>query len=348
MVKAHHLMKKFVIFCILARSITSLYSEPSFTGKMELYNTTSLAREEESDATTSNTASALLTFDMATLSNGVKFYGELLVEPKTMETDLSNVTFTLHKAYVKYRIPYKESYLNFQGGKSYYDMGGGLVYNAGNSFIEDSAKASSTALPTRWIVAAQIPLYTSPEYHTLFVGPLVALPLEDEETGVGAFMNYGIRSQAIDAIEMNLLYEENQSTLSFGYNGTLFFDYGLYAKVDFSHPTSFDISCFASKMQDKMTYYIEALYQNESETNNEEKTLFITPYITYQNTDKLRTVLSDQSIICFKENEVNFDHTAYLEADFSIVNGLMVSATLSTSFIQENLVSLILGMEYKY
>lgn len=348
MVKAHHLMKKIVIFCILVCRITSLYSEPSFTGKMELYNTTTLAMEEEDDATASNSASALLTFDMATQTNGVKFYGELLLEPETMDTNLSNVTFTLNKAYVKYRIPYKESYLNFQGGKSYYDMGGGLVYNAGNSFIEDSSQASSTARPTRWIVVAEIPLYTSPSYHTVFVGPLFALPLEDEETGVGAFINYEIGSQAIDAIEMNLLYEENKSTLSFGYNGTHFFDYGMYAKVDFSHPSSFDVSFFASKMQNKMTYYIETLYQNESETNNEEKTLFITPHITYQNTDKLCTILSDQSIITFKEDEVNFDHTAYLEADFSLVNGLMVSATLSTSFIQDNLVSLILGMEYKY
>lgn len=333
-------MKKIFSLLFIILITTSLYADPYFSGELVLADKINLSRNIDT-YNLDNTANAKLRLNMDVKSNGVKFYLEGLIYnlPKA-----KNLNYTLNKAYIKYRLPYKDSYINFQVGKSYYSMGGGLIYNAGNPIIKDSSLVS--ALPTVWNAVATLPLYQGENYDTLYIGFLGIIPLEESSSKAGAFLNYEINNKYFDNIEISVLSDLSSTKLCFGYDGTLYFDYGVYGKLDLQNLENFDFTVFLTKVYDKLTFNCESLYQNKkNQTSN--KVLYATPTISYAATDKLSLSLSNTTTITFQD-ELTILNALSGTVKFSIVQGFDIYSTLSSEFKTSNFASLTFGTNYKF
>lgn len=330
-------MKKTIVLLLVLLSTTALYSEPYFSGELTLVDTTTLFRV--SDLNINNNAKANIKLNMDVKSNGVKFYLEGLLNNYVNNKSLKPL---LNKAYIKYRLPYKESYMNFQIGKSYYAMGGGLIYNAGNPMLDDSyALSTSSTIPTFWNGVITLPLYQGDDFDTLYLGFFGVLPIEDDSSKAGAFFNYEIGNKYFDNMELSILTDLDSTKLCFGYDGTLYFDYGIYGKIDLQSTDDFDFSLFLTKVYDKLTFNCEALYKNESNL------LQSTPTLSYAASDKLSVSVSYLSTVAFND-EVSYSNTLSGTLTFSIVQGFKVYSAINSSFIDTNLASVSFGTNYTF
>lgn len=338
-------MKKIILLILLIISTSTLYAEPYFSGELTLTDTVKLSNA--SDLKIDNSSTANITLNMDVTSNGVKFYfEEVLFDDGTKE----KLDQSLNKAYLKYRLPYKDNYMNFQIGKSYYSMGGGLIYNAGNPMLENSFATSLTTsmIPTFWNGAITLPIYQGEDFDTLYLGFNGVLPIEDDSSKIGTFLNYEIGNKYFDNMEIYLLTNLDSTMLSFGYDGTLYFDYGVYGKVDLQDTNYFDISVFLTKVYDKLTFNLEALYQNNTSLyNGVDKVLFATPTLSYAASDKLSLILSNTTQATF-DSGVDSSNILSGSLTFSIVQGFDVYGSLASYFNDKHLASLTFGTNYEF
>jgi hypothetical protein len=338
-------MKKIILLILLIISTSVLYAEPYISGELTLSDTVNLSKA--SDYEIDNSAAAYLTLDMDVTSNGVKFYFEELLFNDGSKEKLDQ---TLNKAYLKYRLPYKDSYMNFQIGKSYYSMGGGLIYNAGNPMLENSFATSlpTSMIPTFWNGAITLPVYQGEDFDTLYLGFNGVLPIEDDSSKIGTFLNYEIGNKYFDNMEISVLTDLSSTMLSFGYDGTLYFDYGLYGKVDLQDTDYFDISMFLTKVYDKLTFNLEALYQNNtSYYDGVDRVLFATPTLSYAASDKLSLVLSNTTTVSF-DDDVEYSNILSGSLYFSIVQGFDIYGSIASYFNDTSLASLTVGTNYEF
>lgn len=320
-----------------------LYSDPYISGEFYLYDTVTLS--DASELSLINSAQAYLKLDMNVNSNGVKFYFEEIFDNYTDES--GDITATLNKAYLKYRLPYKENYMNLQLGKSYYSMGGGSLYNAGNSLLKDSTGVY--ILPTNWNAVLDIPVYETSDYRTMHLGFIAVLPIEDDSSSIGSFVNYEIGNEYFDTVEMNFITDLSSTPLSFGYNGTLYFDYGLYFKTNLQDIERFDTSLFLIKVYDKTTLNVESLYQNKSTNFNyvDRRLLYVTPTLSYAFDDK--TTISASNVTLLTLDEISDSiNTLTLSLTYSIVQGFDLSTSIYTYFMKENLIGLAFSSQYDF
>ncbi|MGH4037384.1 MAG: hypothetical protein ACRQFF_05995 [Sphaerochaeta sp.] len=336
-------MKKIIIIAVMLAVSMQLYSDPYISGEFYLYDTVTLS--DASELSLINSAQAYLKLDMNVNSNGVKFYFEEIFDNYTDES--GDITATLNKAYLKYRLPYKENYMNLQLGKSYYSMGGGSLYNAGNSLLKDSTGVY--ILPTNWNAVLDIPVYETSDYRTMHLGFIAVLPIEDDSSSIGSFVNYEIGNEYFDTVEMNFITDLSSTPLSFGYNGTLYFDYGLYFKTNLQDIERFDTSLFLIKVYDKTTLNVESLYQNKSTNFNyvDRRLLYVTPTLSYAFDDK--TTISASNVTLLTLDEISDSiNTLTLSLTYSIVQGFDLSTSIYTYFMKENLIGLAFSSQYDF
>ncbi len=332
--------KKIIIIFLLALvSTVSVYADPYFSGELSLSDTVNLLKDSSDELKIDNSATTNLKLNMDVKSNGVKFYLEELVNNYETTSDLE---YTLNKAYLKYRLPYKDGYMNFQVGKSYYALGGGLIYNAGNPMLENSFATDNLGkIPTSWNGVLTLPLYSGEDFDTLYLGFMAILPIEADTSKVGAFLNYEVGNKYFDNFELAILSDLDLTRLTFGFNGTLYADYGINSNIDLQDTDDFNVNIFLTKVYDKLTFNLEALYENKTDR------LYSTPSITYAASDKLSLALSNSTIIVFGNNNT-YMNTLGGSLQFSIVQGFEVSSTLSTSFTDTNITSLTLGTTFSF
>lgn len=336
-------MKKIIIIAVMLAVSMQLYSDPYISGEFYLSDTATLS--DASELSLTNSAQAYVKLDMNVNSNGVKFYFEEIFDNYTDESD--DISTTLNKAYLKYRLPYKENYMNMQLGKSYYSMGGGSLYNAGNSLLKDSTGVY--VLPTNWNAVLDIPVYETSDYRTMHLGFIAVLPIEDDSSSIGSFVNYEIGNEYFDTVEMNFMTDLSSTPISFGYNGTLYFDYGLYFKADLQDIERFDTSLFLIKVYDKTTLNVESLYQNKSTNDSyaDRRLLYVTPTLSYSLDDKTSLTASNVTLLTLDDISDSTD-TLSLSLSYSIVQGFDLSTSISTSFIEENLISIAFSSQYDF
>lgn len=339
-------MKKTIILLLLLVSTVGLYADPYFSGELSLIDTAVLSKDASDDYKVDNSAIAKLKLNMDVQSNGVKFYFEEIVsnyiDNGTTATIFTDLEYILNKAYIKYRIPYKDNFINFQVGKSYYALGGGLVYNAGNPMIENSFATNNVGeIPTFWNFVSTIPLYEGEDFDTLYLGLMAVLPIENDESKIGTFLNYEVGNKYFDNFELAILSDFDVTRLTFGFNGTLYVDYGINANIDLQDTEDFNANIFLTKVYDKLTLNLEALYANKTDT------LYATPEITYASSDKLSLSLSGQTVAVFN-NGNSFTNTLAGTVTFSIVQGFEVYSSLSTSFKKESILSLAVGTKLSF
>ncbi len=328
-------IKRITIILALIIWTTTLSAAPYISGELSLYDSVTINDSNELNETVYSS----LILDMNTTSNGVKFYSEGVF----IATSNSELNALLNKAYVKYRLPYNDGYMNFQVGKSYYSMGGGLIYNAGNPFLKDnrSVDESTSLIPTSWNAVFSIPLEVDDYYDNLFLSFISTFPLQDDERGLGTLLNLEVGDKNFDNIEISIFAREDELILTSGLKGALYFDYGIFANIDLLDTENFNISLFATKIIDDFTYNVESLYENINQN------LEIVPSISYQIDDKSTASIS--SLLAFNfESSFNYSNTLTAAYSYSIVQGFSFAASLASSFSEDNLVTLGVSMEFEF
>lgn len=330
-------IKKIILISLFTLLSFSLSAEPYISGKL-LINDTSTISKSIDTIDINELANAALTLDMSVKSNGVKFYSQGVFSA----TNKNNISANLSKAYIKYRIPNKDNYINFQIGKSYYSLGGGLIYNAGNPLYDTNyAKNLSLIVPNKWSAITIFPLNQS-DYYNLYLGTIYLIPLENNGSGGGLFLNLEIGNTYFDNVEVSFVARDNKSLLTFGYKGALYFDYGIFSNIDFNNTEDFNISLFATKIYDKVTFNIEALYENK---NNH--SFNISPSIIYQIDDKIGLNLTNTTSISYL-NKLIINNTFVGTLSYSIVQGLNFGNSISTSFNDSNLATFGFSMNFEF
>lgn len=336
-------IKKLIAISIFALLSLNISSEPYIGGKMQINDINTLSNTTDS-YNIANWASFNLMLDMNVTSNGVKFYSKGLFSGTGSTSSISS---ELTKAYVKYRIPYRDNYINFQVGKSYYSLGGGLIYNAGNPIFENNLSFDETktyVIQTNWNAVATLPLEKNENY-SLYLGIISLLPIEDTKIGAGGFLDFEIGNKYFDNFEISLFAREDENLLTLGYKGTLYFDYGIFANINLYDTKDFNISLFATKIYDKLTFNIESLYENQNETTN--KALLMTPSISYQVDDKLCLTITN-SMTAIYNNELSIENLFVGSLSYSIVQGFTFGSSLGTKFNKDYLAILGFSMEFKF
>lgn len=320
-------MKKFKYFFLLFLFISSsLFANVNFNGKLNITNTTTYINKN-----LTNKATYKLDFKMMTINNNVKFYSELNILPD--QSDTTKISYLLNKAYIKYRIPFKDNYIKINIGKMPISLGGGLFFNAGNLLFE----STTYTIPTSFLAQINIPFYETKDFKTLSLSLIQTLPIEGNKNKITANLNYEIGTEYFDNIEFNLLYSLDEILFSTGFKGSLFFDYGIYGKSKYENINDFQISFFLIKVIDKLSLNFEGLY------NNKISKFTYTTNVSLQLSDKIKTTLSYNYLNYLS----SYNHTLNLNNEFTLVQGLSFNTGLLYNF-DLKATSLITMMNFKY
>jgi len=249
-------MKKisFIIICSLL-FIANLQSSPSIKGDFSLLSNINI----DDNFNTNITSSSELNFILNSKSNNIIY----TVKDSLIFNDLTNdITNTIEQAYLKFRIPYKENYLIFNFGKTPLDIGGDWIFNSGTPF-ETIDITTLQEKDNPWIASVKYKLYESENYESLNLELIAKLPVEDTDLKIGGRLSYEINNEYFGTLETSFLTDKTESIISGGYSGTLYFDYGIYGKVDLQDFHDYEASFYLLKLIEDYTLKFEALYDNE-------------------------------------------------------------------------------------
>ena len=271
-------MKKIFLSIIALLIITNtIFATTTIKGDFSL---SELVNIDDSFNTT-NISFANLNLFLNSSSNNVKYTvkGSVNYNPTT----LYNPKFNLEQAYLKFRIPFNNNYLTFNFGKTPLDIGGDWQFNSGTPF--DTTYSTSLLTNTSdnnnpWIASAKTRLFDLKDFKSLNLELLFKFPFEDSDTKAGARITYDVNSASFGTFETSFLTDKSETILAGGFNGTLFFDYGLYAKTDLQDLKNFQASFYLLKLFSDYTFKFEGLYENEIDTLNIPQYIFL-PSISY-------------------------------------------------------------------
>jgi hypothetical protein len=201
-----------------------------------------------------------------TVKGTVNYYYDIITNPSQPKY---NTSFEISQAYLKFRIPFNNNYLTFNFGKTPLDIGGDWQFNSGTPF--DTTYSTSLLTNTSdnnnpWIASAKTRLFDLKDFKSLNLELLFKFPFEDSDTKAGARITYDVNSASFGTFETSFLTDNSETILAGGFNGTLFFDYGLYAKNDLQDLNNFEASFYLLKIFSDYTFKFEGLYENEIDT----------------------------------------------------------------------------------
>lgn len=251
--------------------INCLYSSPSIKGDFSLNSYVNI--DNNFDITMDSNAEINLFLNSSsnnvkyTIKNSTLLFYQASSAPTTAPITSIN---TFEQAYLKFRIPYKESYLIFNFGKTPLDIGGDWLFNSGTPFETYSTFDPSTLTlveaPNPWIASVKHKLFQNENFESLNIELIAKLPIEDDDSKIGGRLTYDINNNHFGTIETSLLTDKSESILSGGYSGTLYFDYGIYGKIDLQDIDDYEASFYLLKLIEDYTIKFEALYDNEAST----------------------------------------------------------------------------------
>jgi len=241
--------------------IGSIFSTPTIKGDFTLSN--SLNFDNNFDTTFSS--SPELNLYLNSSSNNVKYTIKNSIKYLN-DSELKNATNFVEQAYLKFRIPYKDNYLIFNFGKTPLDIGGDWVFNSGTPFNSYIDYITLTKAQNPWIASVKHKLYQNDKFQSLNLEIIAKLPVEYSDKKIGGRLTYDINNQKFGTLETSILTNKSESIISGGINGTLYFDYGIYGKIDLQEFNDFEGSIYLLKLIDDYTIKLEALYDNELPT----------------------------------------------------------------------------------
>ncbi|MGD1821321.1 MAG: hypothetical protein ACPKM0_00985 [Pleomorphochaeta sp.] len=296
-------MKKLIsILFISILFINNIFSSPTIKGDFSLYSYLNFDNEFNSTLTSTSEINLYLNSS----SNNVKY---TLKDNILITTSTSN---NIEQAYLKFRIPYKENYLIFNFGKIPLDIGGDWTFNSGTPFETYENLSTLEEADNPWIASINTKLYKNDNFQSLNFELIAKLPIEEDDAKIGGRLYYDINNEHFGTIETSFLTDYSESILCGGLNGTLYFDYGIYAKVDIQNPEDFETSIYLLKLIEDYTMKFEALYDNESTT------FYILPTLSYNLSQKSVAYISLPSI--YDTQSWTLTPTIYLNQN--IVQGL--------------------------
>ncbi len=255
-------MKKINLIILLSLIlITKLFSAPTIKGDFSLLSSVSF----DDNLNTTIMSSSELNILLNSKSNNVIYNVKDSLIFNNLPLNQNDITNTIEQAYLKFRIPFKENYLIFNFGKTPLDIGGDWIFNSGTPF-ETINLATLEEAPNPWIASVKHKLYQNENFESLNIELIAKLPVEDTDTKIGSRLSYDINNEYFGTLETSFLTDSVESILSGGYSGTLYFDYGIYGKVDLQDLNDFEASLYLLKLIDDYTFKFEALYDNEVNT----------------------------------------------------------------------------------
>lgn len=320
-----------ILFTLI--SISSIFSEPTIKGDFSLYSLLNINKDFDY---LFNSASEINLF-LNSSSNNVKY----TIKESIYYDNGKNLVQDLEQAYLKFRIPYNDSFIVFNFGKTPLDIGGDWYFNSGTPFdtYSNYSSLSLTSLPeinNPWIASINTKLYENDNFERLNLELIAKLPVEDSDKKIGGRLYYDINNAKFGTIETSFLTNSSKSIISGGLNGTLFFDFGLYAKTDLQNLNNFEISLYLLKILENYTFKFEAMY------NNNEKIFILLPTFSYNITSKSNIQINATSAY----NNSSWTIVPTLSLNQNIVQGL--DFILAYSYLNQNGHNLLFSVTHKF
>jgi len=297
-------MKKIFSLCFILLIMGSAFAEPSIQGDFSLNGNLFI----DNSLDTNVSSNALINLYLSSKSNNVKY----TIKNATTIASTTDVTNDIEQAYIQFRIPYKENYLIFTMGKTPLDIGSDGLINSGTPFYINYSSFPSIIQTNPWIASMKVKLLQLPDFKSINMELILKLPVEDTDSKAGTRLTFDVNNKYFGTLEASFLSDLTQSILSGGINGTLFFDYGIYAKTDLQNVKNFEASLFLLKIISDYSFKFEALYNNSS------KSLNLLPSLTMN----INTKVSSAFILSTTYINKSFTLMPMLSINLNIVQGL--------------------------
>lgn len=288
-------MKKILLLTLSFLIMGFAFASPNIQGDFSLNGNINFDNNFE----TTFTNDATLNLFLLSKSNNVKYTIKNNIKIDSNE-DISN---EIEQAYLQFRIPYKDNYLTFNMGKTPLDIGGDWVYNSGTPFTNNP-----------WIASIKTKLYQREDFSSLNLEFIAKLPIQDVDKKIGARFTYDVNNIYFGTFETTFLTDKTESILCGGFNGTLFFDYGIYGKTDLQDINNFEMSLYLLKITSVSIFKFEMAYFNVYNSLN------ILPTVAYNINSKATLSFGLNTKIA--TNNYSIELTPLSIFSYNIVQGL--------------------------
>jgi len=236
-------MKKTLLLTLSFLIMGLAFASPNIQGDFSLNG--NLNFDENFDTTITNDAT--INLFLLSKSNNVKY----TIKNSTIIDSNESISNEIEQAYLLFRVPYKDNYLTFNFGKTPLDIGGDWIYNSGTPFTKNP-----------WIASIKTKLYQREDFSSLNLEFIAKLPIQDDDKKIGARFTYDVNNKYFGTFETTFLTDKTESILCGGFNGTLFFDYGIYGKTDLQNINNFEMSLYLLKITSSSSFKFKMAYFN--------------------------------------------------------------------------------------